>query len=292
MKQSDNIRLIFFGGSKYVLPIIQALKSTKSRFNLKLVITTEQNLTDAIPTYCIKNKTPYLSIKQFNNLIMQTIKKADASVAVLANFGIIVPADILNLFPYGIINVHPSLLPKYRGSTPVQTAILNGDKTTGVTLIKLDNEVDHGPILAQTSEPIAIDDTAESLYKKLFKIGADLIEENLKKYLDGQIKLKEQDHSKATFTKILTRADGYFEVNNLPSKEKIDRIIRAYYPWPGVWTKLRFVRDSTPGVDAQKIIKLLPENKIQVEGKKAMNYKDFINGYKEGKEILKKLNFI
>ena len=291
MKKSDNIRLIFFGGSKYVLPIIQALKSTKLRFNLGLVVT-GRNSDDIISSYCTKNKIPYLSIKQFNNLTIQAIKDADASVAVLANFGILISKDVLSIFPHGIINIHPSLLPKYRGSTPVQAAILNGDKTTGVTLIKLDDQIDHGPILAQISEPILSDDTSENLYKRLFKIGADLIEQDLEKYLEGQINLKEQDHSKATFTKALTRNDGYFDVNNSPAAEILNRMIRAYFSWPGAWTKLRFVRDSTPGVDAQKIIKLLPDGQIQVEGKKPMSYKDFINGYREGKEILEKLELI
>lgn len=278
-----DLRIVFFGSSNYVIPIIEVLIKN---FNLVLVLTTENNKNEPVFQYCTKHNIKFRSVKKLDDNFKSYLLSLKSSAAVLANFGILISKDVLSIFPQGIINIHPSLLPKYRGSTPVQTAILNGDKTTGVTLIKLDNEVDHGSILAQTSELIAPDDTAESLYKRLFQIGADLIEQNFKKYLEGEIKLKEQDHTKATFTKTLTRTDGYFDISKPPSAETLNRMAMAYYSWPGVWTKFR---GSTRGVGAQKIVKLLPGKKIQVEGKKPMSYKDFINGYKEGKEIIKKI---
>jgi len=290
IKQSENQRskVVFLGSGRYVLPILEILNRN---FNITVALTTEKDKDRSVSNFCKKNNIFFLFIHKFNNEAISAIKQSDAEIGILANFGIIVPANILNLFPFGIVNVHPSLLPKYRGSTPVQTAILNGDKTTGVTLIKLDNEVDHGPILAQKSEPILPDDTAESLYKKLFKIGADLIRENLKKYLDGQIKPKEQDHSKATFTKILAKNDGYFDINKSLSADTLNRMIRAYHSWPGVWFKYHSERSEESRLQ-NKILKLLPENKIQVEGKKPMSYEDFINGYPQGKNILEKLGLI
>lgn len=271
-------KVVFFGSSRYIIPIIQTLKSAKSRFNLKLVFTTERSSTDVIPSYCIRNKIQFISAQQFNNETIRAIKDANASFAILADFGLIIPEIVLEIFSKGIINIHPSLLPKYRGPTPVQTAILNGEKTTGVSIIKLDEEVDHGPIIAQKKVKIEKEDTADSLYKRLFEIGSNLIYQNIKQYIKGYLKPEKQNHSKASFTKLLQKNDGFINLDNPPSPVKIGRMIRAYHPWPGVWLKWKM-----------KIIKLLPENKIQVGGKNPMSYKDFINGYKEGKDILGKL---
>src|SRR3989344_6174110 len=154
-------KIIFFGSSKFVIPIIKVLKQN---FDITIVVTTECELTDTVPFYCKKQGIPFLSVQQFNNETIQQLKEQKAPVAALAYFGLILPGNILNIFPKGIFNIHPSLLPKYRGPTPVQTAILNDDIETGVTIIKLDKEVDHGPILNQVTEPILPDDTAETLY--------------------------------------------------------------------------------------------------------------------------------
>jgi methionyl-tRNA formyltransferase len=180
---------------------------------------------------------------------------------------------MLNTFPYGIINIHPSLLPKYRGPTPVQSAILNGDTETGVSIIKLDKFLDHGPLIAQTKEKINENDTAKTLYERLFKIGGELLVKTLNKYENAQGLFTEQDHANATFTKALTRDDGFLDLKNIyEAKEFFEKMIRAYYPWPGVWTKAK-IKDNL------LLVKFLPEKKIQVEGGNEMAYKDFLNGY-------------
>ncbi len=295
------MNVVFFGSSKFVIPIIEGLQKS---FDLKLVLTTEKNPIDAVPAYCIKNKIPYQSVKQFNNLpanalhrqvqaglTISAISGANAPVAVLADFGLIIPKDILNIFPKGIINIHPSLLPKYRGPTPVQTAILNGEKITGVSIIKLDEEVDHGPILAQEKEEILDTDTAESLYKRLFEKGGNLLLKVLPDYLNGNLNPTAQNHQEATFTTHLTRQSGFVDLKSLEIRNlklEIARKIRAYFPWPGVWTRLNLkTNDQKP-----KIIKFLPGNLIQVEGKKPMSYKDFKNGYPNLKPIHDLLNHL
>ena len=281
MKQSNNIKLVFFGSSRYVIPVIKVLRE---KFELVLVATTEQNSYDAVPFYCQTNRIPYACVSTFSNQTLNSQFSAlNCEIAVLAYFGLIIPQKILKIFSKGIINIHPSLLPKYRGPTPVQNAILNGEKVTGVTLIKLDEKVDHGPILAQKEEKILEDDTADTLYTRLFKIGADLIYQNIKQYIKGNLKPRQQDHLKATLTKLFQKNDGLINFGNPPSSVRIGRIVKAYYPWPGVFFKYKFD-------NKEKIIKLLPQNKIQVEGKNPMSYKDFINGHSQGKEILKKLN--
>lgn len=283
------MKIIFFGSSHYVLPIIEVLRKN---FNLDLVVTTEKNPTDPVVAYCLKQKIPYISIFSFDQSFISHLLSLNSELAVVADFRLILPKNILDLFPKGIINVHPSLLPKYRGPTPVQTAILNGDKETGVSIIMLDEKIDHGNILFQQREQILSNDTTESLCQKLFKIGGEILKKELKNYLDGKIKGGKQNDKNATYTKKLLKSNGYFDLDNPclpagrpPSKEKLERMIRAYFPWPGVWSRQMLNNKLS-------IIKFLPENKIQVEGKKPMNYKDFINGYSEGKELLQKLKLI
>lgn len=252
MVNGKSIRVIFFGSGDFVEPVIETLKKN---FTLIQVVTPQVELSE----------------------------KAD--LGVVASYGRIVSKETIESFPHGIINIHPSLLPKYRGPTPVQTAILNGDEKTGVTIIKLDEKVDHGPILAQEEIEISGNETSKSLLKKTFDIGAEMLPEVISNYIKGGIKATVQDDSKATFTEILTKEKGYIDINNPPGNEVIGRMIRAFYPWPGVWLKTNLS-------GKEQIIKLLPEEKIHVEGKKPMNYKDFVNGYNEGKEILRKLNLL
>lgn len=278
------MNIIFFGSSSYVIPVIEILNKN---FDLSLIVTTEQNETDAVSSYCIKNKINYLSVSSVKELSSK-LSVLNPQLGVVADFRLIIPPDILNLFKKGVLNIHPSLLPKYRGPTPVQTAILNGEKKTGVTIIKLDEEIDHGEILAQKEEIILPNDTAETLYKRLFKIGAEVLADVIKNL--NNIKPIEQNHSEATLTKTLKKQNGYFDIENPPSKEMLEKMTRAFCPWPGVWTKVK-IRDK------EKIIKFLPASpnqggpnkKIQVEGKKPMEYKDFINGYPELEKTFSKI---
>ncbi len=300
---NNKFSAVFFGTGAYVLPVLEVLSKD---FEVPLVVTTEKSDSEPVSAFCKKNKIECLPVSSLSDKIINNkLSAINSPVGVLANFGLIIPQEVLDIFPKGIINIHPSLLPKYRGSTPAQTAILNGDAKTGVSIIKLDEQVDHGPILAQKEEPILVQDTAETLYTRLFKIGADLLDKSLRIYLSGDLQPVEQKHADATFTKTLTRDSGFIDLNgkwsivNLPRRPlrreaskaggQLSRMIRAYSPWPGVWFKYCHSERSEESQLDNKIIKLLPENKIQVEGKNPMTYKDFTNGYPEGKEILNKL---
>lgn len=258
------MKMVFYGGSKYVIPILEVLKN----FDLVHIFTTEKNDFDPVIKFCKQNRIPYSSVAS-----KEELKPFDANLAVVADFGLIIPNDILNHFPKGMINIHPSLLPKFRGPTPAQSAILNGETKTGVTLIKLDEHVDHGPILASHEESIGQNDTADSLLSKLFKKGANLLKVVLEEVEQGKISEKQQDHASATFTKSLTRQDGFIDFSALPDYSEFDKKVRAFYPWPGVWTKIEVDKDK------EKIIKFLPGKLVQVEGKNPMSYKDFLNGY-------------
>ncbi len=274
------MKIVFFGSSAYAVPVIEELKKD---FVIELVVTTEKE-NGAVPKFCVEHKLSYVSISSFDKNHKSLILNLKSDIAVLADFGLIIPETILNKFKYGILNIHPSLLPKYRGPTPVQTAILNNEKETGVSVIKLDEKVDHGDILAQAKEEVRNDDTAQSLYKRLFEIGSDLLYQNIKQYIKGELKLTGQNHQEATFTKMLAKNDGYFDLDTPPSPEKLDLMTRAYYPWPGAWIKAMINHKSS-------MIKFLPQKKLQVEGKKPVSYKDFINGYPNlDKKLLSLLN--
>jgi methionyl-tRNA formyltransferase len=273
------MKTVFFGASEYVIPILEVIKN---RFGLSLIVTTEKDNGPVI-FFAKENDIPYISLSKIEQDTKDKIQNSDSDLGIVADFGIIINEDLINLFPKGILNVHPSLLPKYRGSTPVQTAILNGDKETGVTIIKIDEKVDHGPILVQEEYEIDPNVTFPQLLSDLFKVGAHILENATIDYLEEVLIPIEQNDDEATFTKTLSKNDGFIEIESPPSKEKIDQMVRAYFPWPGVWTRLAINHQPL-------IIKFLPNNMVQVEGKKAQSYKDFENGYTEGKSILKKLS--
>lgn len=272
--------VVFFGAGPYVIPILEVLKK---EYNLKLIVTTETTLQDPVSTYAQESGIKLLAVKSLKQDEIEKIKKVNAVVGIVAYFGLILKQEVLDVFPKGILNVHPSLLPKYRGTTPGQTAIKNGDTETGVTIIKLDEKMDHGPILTQQIEHILPIDTSDTLYERLFKIGSQLLSKYIPMFLADSSSLTPQDDSFASYTEKMTRDTGYIDFNNSPDKKTLDYMIRAYYPWPGTWTRLHMA-DGT-----WRIVKLLPEKKIQLEGKKPMSYKDFINGYPTLKDFVEKL---
>jgi methionyl-tRNA formyltransferase len=280
-------RIIFFGSGEYTIPIIEVLRE----YDLRLVVTTETE--GPFIKYLKENKIPFLSSHVKDQKDLDQLKKEEPTIGVLASYGAILPQSILDLFPEGIINVHPSLLPKYKGPSPIQSTILAGETETGTTIIKLDDQVDHGPILMQDKVSLIGDETTQGLKNALFTIGSYMIGSILEKLESSNggltsrgetsIRLSPQDHSQETFTEKITKQDGYIDFENPPSPDELDRKIRAFYPWPTVWFKTKIN-------GREKLIKLFPEKQIQVEGKRIMSYKDFINGYPEGKEILKQLS--
>ncbi len=207
--------------------------------------------------------------------LIDLLNKAD--LGVVASYGRILTKQELNAPKYGFINVHPSLLPKYRGPSPIQTTILNNDKISGITIIKMDEEVDHGPIIWQEEIVLSISDNFDILSKKMFLRASEILPKIIEDFITGKITAKPQDHSRVTYCDKLTRESGFFDINNPPPPDRLNRMIRAYYPWPGVWTKLATSNKQL----ATRIIKFLPSKKIQVEGKRPMSFKDFVNGYPE-----------
>jgi methionyl-tRNA formyltransferase len=156
---------------------------------------------------------------------------------VVAAFGQILRREVLELPSYGCLNVHASLLPRWRGAAPIQAAILAGDAQTGVTIMKMDSGIDTGPLLSQRALPIAAVDTAEELSKKLAEIGAGLLMEALPAYLEGTLVPQSQPPEGATYASPLKREDGLLDFAR-PSAECARRV-RAFQPWPGTWMEWR-----------------------------------------------------
>lgn len=267
-------RIIFFGTPEHVVCVPEALK--RCGHNLVAIVTQppkpvgRKKIITPSPVAVWSQKNGVKIIDGKPSDIIKELSTLGADLGVLEAYGRILPQTLLNLFPNGIINVHPSLLPKYRGSSPIQAALLNGDQTTGLTIIKLDNEMDHGPVLIQKEFPTQEKDTLETLQERLFKISAEMLCAIIPDYLVGKIILREQDHSKATYTWKTneTKDKAYFDINNPPTKEALENMARAFFPWPCAWTKWN-----------EKIIKIFPEDKIQMEGKTKVTFKQFKEGY-------------
>ena len=285
IKFQDEIKLIFFGTpefSSYILTQLLAfqpgvVKLNEPKFVIQAVVTNpdkpvgrKQTLTQSAVSL-VAQKYHLLTLKPEKldeTFIKNHLSLLECDLFLVAAYGKIIPKALLDIPRLGSINVHGSVLPKYRGASPIQQAILNGDKETGVTIMLMDEKMDHGPILYTKKISILPQDNFITLSKKMSEEGARLLIKVLPQFIQGKIFPKSQNHQKATFTKIIKKEDGYFDINNPSSLKTLDKMIRAYYPWPTTWTKW-----------SGKIVKFLPEGMIQMEGKKVISLKDFLNGY-------------
>jgi methionyl-tRNA formyltransferase len=180
---------------------------------------------------------PILQPQKFDEHFMLQISNYKPDIFVVASYGKILPKLLLEIPPKGTINVHPSLLPMYRGPAPIQATILHGDTITGVTLMLTDEKMDHGPIIANSTYTIARNQTYAELHDTLAKSAGELLVDILPKWVAGAIIPQEQNHKNATYTKLFTKEDGH--INWSKTAEEIDRLVRALNPWPGTWSYLK-----------------------------------------------------
>lgn len=235
------IRIIFFGTHTLATTVLNELINAPDIQILAVVTQPDKpagrgNKVESplIKKFAEQHRLPVLQFQKLKNEAVEQLQTLDADLFVVAEYGLLIPPSVLALPPHGVLNVHPSLLPKYRGASPVQSAILNGDTETGVSIMLLDAEMDHGPILAQEQCLIDGHDTAPTLEAKLGRLGAALLIKAMPDWVAGKIKAREQNHAQATFCKKLTRDDGHIDWSK--SAEEIYRMWRAYLPWPGVFT--------------------------------------------------------
>lgn len=308
-KKIKNLKIIFIGTSEFAIPLLK--KITEQITKPIAVITQPDKPTGrkkilTSPPIKITAKKLGITILQPQKIeeIKNQIKKLKPDIFIMASYGQIIPQMILKIPRYGCLNIHPSLLPKYRGPSPIQTAILNNDQQTGVSIMLTDSKMDHGLIIKSQKLKIKSENFLE-LENNLSELGAELLVKILPNYIEGKIKLKKQNHKKATYTKILTRADGKIDWNK--KVKEIEAQIRAFYPWPGSWSylknkkRIKIIQASFLD-EKEKIRKpgelfLLPNKKtaiqcgqgtlilekIQVEGKKEITGKNFLQKNKKMK---------
>lgn len=235
--------------------------------------------------------------------IHKVIDELNLDVILVAAYGKIIPGSILNMPKYGSINIHPSLLPKYRGPSPLQSAILNGDKYTGTTIMLMNNKMDEGDILFQKKILVKKEYNIESLHNRLADLSADLIENVLSEFINGDIKPIKQEKNKATYTKIIKKEDGRLDWKN--TQDQIYRKFKAYHPWPGIFTyiliknkkvllkiieiklsnsinKHKYGTIYKSGVNLQVATndnKSIILKRVQLEGRGIISGQEFIQGY-------------
>jgi methionyl-tRNA formyltransferase len=326
------MKIIFFGTPDYVVPIVDTLyKTFKKQAEGSPIITLVTQKPKPVGRkkqleYSAVDKWAYSkdsNVKTQNSKIKiyyspnELIKnKVSADIGILAAYGEIIPEKVIKHFPHGILNIHPSLLPKYRGASPVQATLVSGDKETGVTIIKLDDELDHGPIVSQFKEKVQVQDNTDTLRNRLFEKSTDVLTTLLPAYLSGKITLKEQDHKKATFTRLIKKSDGFIPPKYLnttlkgeslkghkdrwkipfvknyylvPSIYSLERFIRAMQPWPVSWTYVQLSdKRKMKSKKRLKILKSHLEPKgnmrlvldlVQLEGKNPVSWEQFKQGY-------------
>ena len=237
--------------------------------------------------------------------VQRELAGLEPALIVVAAYGKILPAEVLSIPTWGCVNVHPSLLPQYRGPSPVATAILEGQERTGTTIMLMDEGLDTGPILASAWVHIEAGATTESLTPQLFNLGGDLLRDLLPDWLEGKLSPQSQDDSLATLTRMLQKGDG--EARWELSAEELDRHLRAFTPWPGLVTHWKgkalkvLIASPLPGAypgaaEPGRVIELeepgmtvgvvtregvLGLRSIQLEGRRAVTSEEFLRGYQD-----------
>jgi methionyl-tRNA formyltransferase len=302
---SSSLNLVFFGTPAFAVPTLEKL--VEAGFRIQVVVTQPDRpkgrglelVASPVKQRAVQLRLPISQPERIkNNEVFQAqLSQLKPDVIIVVGYGRIIPRWMLDLPPLGNINLHGSLLPKYRGAAPIQWAIANGETVTGVTTMKIDAGLDTGDILLQREMPITMDDTAETLGPKLAAIGAELMAETLLGLQRGTIHPRAQDDSQATLAPVLKKEDGLIDFAR--SAFEIVNRMRGFQPWPGAHTKFRH-KNLQVWRAAKFDVALLPgeiriENKslvvgcghgtaielleLQLEGKKRTSAAEFMSGY-------------
>jgi methionyl-tRNA formyltransferase len=265
----------FFGTPNYAVTTLNTLKS--GGFDISFVVTMPDRpkgrkmlmTPPEAKVWAIENHVPVFQPEKLrDDTLIEELKKYECDVFVVIAYGKIIPDTILNIPKYKSLNIHGSLLPQYRGSCPIETAILNDDRDTGVCIIKMDSEMDHGPIVA--SRKVILEDwppTAQVLGNEIVKTGANLLVEILPDWIAGKIKPVEQDHDAATFTKMIKKEDGEIDLDGDPYKNYLK--IQAYNEWPSAFffkegKRMKITKASYKDSKLH-IEKVIPEGKSEID---------------------------
>jgi len=300
--------LVFCGTPLFAVPTLERL--VNADFRVRVVVTQPDRASgrglglaaSPVKQAALELRLPILQpdkIKQ-NEEFRAELERIAPDAIIVVGYGRIIPQWMIDLPRYGNLNLHGSLLPRYRGAAPIQWAIARGESVTGVTTMRIDAGLDTGDILLQAEEPIRPEDTALTLGPRLAHSGAELMIRTLAGLVNGTITPQPQDHTKATLAPILTKEDGLIDFSRA-AVETWNRL-RGFQPWPGAFTKFRgktlqlHAAAPAPEVAVARAGHFVVEHgrlllgfahatalevqELQVEGKKRMSATDFINGYR------------
>lgn len=312
------MKIVFFGTPDYVLPILETVHKRFLHHGVSPItavvtqpprpVGRKQLLSfSPVDSWAFKKGLPV-----FHDAWQVIKEKPEADLGILASYGAIIPKEVIEYFPHGILNIHPSLLPKWRGASPIQAQIIAGDQKIGVSIIKLDEKLDHGPIVSQFREELLSSDTTVTLRTRLFSRSKEVVAELLEPYFKGKIKPREQNHPEATFTSQIKKEDAYLPTKYLeaalkgktlkvkweigfikdfsftPSPTNLNQFIKAMAPWPTAWTYIALGKSGHK--DDKRRLKILNArleesilvlDTVQLEGKGLVTWKQFKEAYKE-----------
>jgi methionyl-tRNA formyltransferase len=292
------LRVVFFGSPEFAVPTLQSLASS-SAFDVALVVTQAAKGRSPVEVAANGLGMPVYKPETLRDpASREPLIAAEADLFVVAAFGLIFRQPTLDIPRHGSINVHPSLLPKYRGASPIMAAIAAGDRETGVALMVMDTGIDTGAVISQNRAAIAEEDTSESLGGRLGRIGAELAVRDIPRWVEGELIASPQRGAQASLTRTLTKADGWLDWTR--SAAEIERHIRAMWPWPRAWTTvhgspMQIHRASVvdvehgmgePGVvisDRRRLIVTCSEDALEIEaiepaGRRTMPARAYLNG--------------
>ena len=308
------MKIVFFGSSEFSIPVLEAILSSK--YAVSQVITTpdrkkgrgQKIASSIVKTFSEERRLPVLTPEKLSMLeVVEKIKRAAPDFLIIASYGKMVPKSIFSIPKIASLNVHPSLLPKYRGASPIQSAILNGDTETGVSIAEVTSELDSGDIFAQMKTKIGENENAFELSDRLSKMAGKLLLEVIHQFEAGKISRTSQDSSKSVYAGKINKEAG--KIDWRESAIKIHNQIRAYYPWPGALTlfhgkRLKILKaqvvessakqektpgtilkiDSGGGIQIQTQTGILELLRLQPEGRREMSASEFARGerIKEG----------
>ncbi len=304
--QVVQLKIIFMGTPDFSVPILEAL--IQAGHEVVLAVTQPDKpkgrgkllQCSAVKTAALAHQIPVYQPKRIREeACVAHLKTFEADLMIVAAFGQILSEEILTMPKYGCVNVHASLLPKYRGASPIQWAVIEGEPVTGVTTMQMDIGIDTGDILETMEVPLAEDETGGSLFEKLSQAGAKLCVQTVQHIMDGTVTRTKQDETKATHVGMITKQMGAIDWTR-PASE-IERLIRGLNPWPGTYTTLHgktlkiWNASVLEGGDSQKAGQIVCAEKqklivqtgkgqlclleVQLEGKKRMQADAFLRGY-------------
>ncbi|MFC1655347.1 methionyl-tRNA formyltransferase [Patescibacteria group bacterium] len=298
------MKVIFCGTPDFAVPFLISLIYDKD-IEVEAVVTQpdkpvgrKQILTPpAVKEIAIENNLPVLQPDSINDDFLELIRNIEPDFIVVIAYGVILPQEMIDIPKRDCINVHASLLPKYRGASPIQTSLLNGDKETGLTIMQIDKELDKGGIYMLRKVAIDSTDTTEILSKRLSEIGAIILPSALKDIEEEVLSPLKQDENDASYCKKISKKDAQID----PEKDDAEKILnklRAFTPWPGIYMDFQEKRlkvlhakaseekanpGELKGIDGSLILGTKKDSielfKVQMEGKNPVSAKEFINGF-------------